>query len=253
MGAKALFLPFLLSMFLTPAPLFCPTQTVHMVRPQVTIQLPPDSKIKDPFEKKPKPKPIKKITVFYRDPPKWFARSLLDFLYKTCDIGWKGVAVPHMLIEKQIWLESEWHTWAKGKNIDPDTGKVLSTDWNIMQINDGNIAYYVHLYKDADRSERSYDVKHNPYDNMQIGVRRMADMYRVYGSWQKALIAYNGGENVLRHNLKKLKDVTVAYIHIIDPVEKWWDNPPNVILVKQESVWPYRVIKNDDNLVAVRN
>lgn len=208
-----------------PFPVHIPPLPVHVVK-------------KIPFPPYMDSLPTIKAVVLVRDiPTSRVSQKVIDFFYRTCAEGWKGQSVPPMLIIKQIWLESEWYTWAKGKNIDKKTGEVLSYDWNYMQINDFNIAYYVHLYHDANRKEKSYDVKHNVYDNLQIGIRRMADLYRKYKSWKLTVAAYNGGERNVDHNTTW--DSTKAYVRIIDPIENWW-NRSDVILIKQSTEWPYK-------------
>ena len=167
------------------------------------------------------------IKITYPLPPKWFNHRLLMYIIKECD----NTHVPYLLVFKLIELESRWHCEDNSANRD-NKGKLLSVDYGLMQINSLNIDNFITLYKDRNRSAKSYDIKHNSYDNAQIGIRHLADLYNKFRSWPLAIGAYNAGYTSIAKGY--CPDSTKSYIKYIIPVDKWWAFPTNVIVSRPD-------------------
>jgi hypothetical protein len=140
--------------------------------------------------------------------------------------------VPYLLVFKLIERESEWRLSAKNINRNPKTGKIVSIDYGRFQINSLNIQHFIDIYKSPDRKASSYDLINNPYDNAEIGIKYLADLYSQFGNWRQAVQAYNGGAHRIKTDGPKAS--TVEYQQYIIPVDNWWEFPSNVVVVREE-------------------
>jgi len=100
-------------------------------------------------------------------------------------------------------------------------------DYNLFQINSKNIDEFIHLYRDPWRTEKSYDLIHDAYDNSQIAIRHLADLHGQFGDWGKALAAYNSGAGRVRRNEVPLE--TQHYVQRIAPYSWWMAYKENLI------------------------
>lgn len=183
------------------------------------------------MEPPPAPPPVEiKVVITYPAPPEWVSRNYVAYVMQEC----ARQNVPYLLVFKLIELESGWKISAKNINRDPVTGEILSIDWGRFQINSRNFERFIAKYKDPDRKASSYDLIHDAFDNAQIGIRHLADLYGEFGNWTQAVQAYNGGSPRVRNG--SLLDSTYAYQKYIIPVEGWWENPPGVEIIRKEVV-----------------
>jgi soluble lytic murein transglycosylase-like protein len=150
---------------------------------------------------------------------------------KECDNPRFKTKIPYLLVFKQIEYESGWRQKIAIPNKD-EHGKIVSYDYGMMQINSTNIKKFIHDYKDPDRSEKSYDVVNNAFDNVQIGIRHLRHMYEQFDCWKYALTAYNAGPDNVS---KELKPVTKRYLAYIIPIDEWWKFPETVVILRKKS------------------
>lgn len=189
------------------------------------------SKLPEVVEVPPPPPPVEvKYVISYPAPPSWVSRSYVAYVIQEC----ARQNVPYLLVFKLIELESGWKASAKNVNKDPVTGEVLSIDWNRFQINSKNFTRFIALYKDPDRPASSYDLINDTFDNAQIGIRHLADLYREFGNWTQAIQAYNGGAPRVKNGT--LLASTYDYQKYIIPIEGWWESPPNVVIIRKDVV-----------------
>jgi hypothetical protein len=178
-------------------------------------------------EIKPIPKNVivmNKIFITYPQPPVWFDQKLKLYIMKTC----REEQVPYLLVFKLIERESQWRKDI-AHNRDKK-GNIKSTDYGLLQINSLNVPTFIGLYKDRNRTVKSYDIVHNSYDNVQIGIRHLHDLYSLFGDWEKAILAYNCGSKAVFAN--RIPATTIAYAKNIIPHSFWWDDPEDVVLIK---------------------
>lgn len=165
------------------------------------------------------------IKITYPQPPKEFNTKLKLFIISECNRN----DVPYLLVFKLIEKESSWDRKARNYNKDEE-GNVVSIDYGLMQINSTNLELFSKLYRSKDREASSYDIKYNAYDNVEMGIKHLKDLYTTHGSWKEAVMAYNGGSPRVFH--KKVKASTKEYAEYICPIENWWTFPTNVVLDK---------------------
>jgi hypothetical protein len=180
----------------------------------------------EPYLELPEIKP-EPIYISYPSPPSWVTQKYISFLIQECSKH----KVPYLLVFKLIERESEWKMNARNHNIDPVTGKIKSTDYGRFQINSKNISDFVARYRSPDRSVSSYDIIHNQFDNAEIGIKHLADLYSIFGNWSQAVQAYNCG--TYRVQTRGPPESTVRYQQYIVPVEGWWDFPPEVVVHRE--------------------
>lgn len=205
------FLSFLLAV-LCATPFLYPEKLFHPPPEKVILEAPP-------------PIPVEQevIKIKYPEPPKSFDTKLKLFIISQCNEN----GVPYLLVFKLIEKESQWDMYSKGYNLD-SKGQVLSIDYGLMQINSANLAIFPVLYRDEERLASSYNIKSNPYDNAEVGIKHLKDLYTQFHSWQDAVAAYNGGSyRVLRG---KVRESTKNYVLYICPVDLWWEFPSNVLV-----------------------
>ena len=168
-----------------------------------------------------------KVEIISPDPPKYIAKSLVFYIIRECDY----LNIPYLLAFKLIEHESGWHIYQRTPNyryhlVDGvKTKYVDSVDIGLMQLNSKVVDQ---LIEELGAKGRKYNISKNPYDNIDIGLRFLADLYQTTGSWYDAVRAYNAG---LR-NIKSKK--AIEYGNHIIPVDRWWDLPENVILTHAE-------------------
>ena len=110
---------------------------------------------------------------------------------KLLDAAAKKHKVPNEIVYAVAWHESGWKhfeddgTVVQNENLNKK-GRVVSTDWGIMQIND-------HAHPGAFPNART-DIQYN----IDYGVKLLRSLYRETGSWQKAVKRYNGSQKYLR-------------------------------------------------------
>lgn len=170
----------------------------------------------------PKPNPI---LIQYPEPPDTFPFKLKLFIISECNRR----RVPYLLVFRFITRESQWDIRARGYNFDKK-GKIVSTDYGLMQINSSNIVRFIKWYRDPKRSIKSYDPIHNPYDNVELGIKHLRDLYNYLKDWKLVAEAYNGGLDRVRNN--NMKDSTKDYADFIVPYPDWWEEPDGVQLVR---------------------
>jgi len=99
--------------------------------------------------------------------------------------------VPSNILLAIAWKESGWHhyndngTVVEGRNLNKK-GKLISTDWGIMQVND-------HAHPQAFPRAKE-DIRYN----IDFSVRLLKSLHKEQGSWQKAIRAYNGSDAYAR-------------------------------------------------------
>jgi soluble lytic murein transglycosylase-like protein len=165
--------------------------------------------------------------IVYPTPPKWIPNSYILYVMKECN-RW---GIPYLLVFKLIERESEWRQTAINVNRDPVTRKVLSYDYGRMQINSLNFKAFIEMYKDSNRTIKSYDLINNAFDNAQIGIRHLADLYEQFDNWTLAITAYNAGPlNTIKGTISAR---TKNYINYIIPVEGWWTFPDTVKIIRK--------------------
>lgn len=167
--------------------------------------------------------PIIKIT--YPEPPSTFPYKLKLFIMSQCTQN----NVPYLLVFKLIEKESQWNLHARNYNVDSH-GKVWSIDYNLMQINSTNISKFKEKYHAQARTPESYDAINNPYDNTELGIKHLSDLYNTLHDWGKVVAAYNAGLTRVLNN--GIKDVTKEYADYIVPYPEWWNQPEGVLIVK---------------------
>lgn len=183
------------------------------------------------------PKPRSKPSVFvsYPTPPPWISAKILAYIDTEANNPQFKTKVPILLIYKLIEWESGWRQSAYHHNTLPD-GYIWSTDWGIMQECDAYIPELIHEFRDPGRKEKSYDVIHNVYDNLQIGIRKLRHMYDTFGTWTKAIAAYNAGITTVSLGAK-LKPPTRRELHHVIPVEAWWTRPDGVEIIYNRYIY----------------
>jgi len=169
------------------------------------------------------------IEIMYPSPPSWIPIEYVLFIMKECNKS----GVPYLLIFKLIECESGWLQKARHINIDPDTGEIVSIDYGRMQINSLNFKEFIAKFKDSNRKANSYDLVNNPYDNTQIGIRHLADLYHKFNSWTLAVTAYNAGTlNTMKGNISAR---TRKHVNRVIPIENWWTFPETVRIIRKNS------------------
>jgi hypothetical protein len=171
--------------------------------------------------------PVEAIVMTYPTPPSWVSRAYLSFVMQTC----AKFDVPYLLVFKLIETESDWNMGAKCYNYNKTTGALLSIDYGRFQINSMNLDSFSQMYCAPGRDPKSYDIVNNSFDNAEIGIKHLADLYQQFGNWVKAVQAYNGGA----HRIKTIgpRQSTINYQKMIIPIEGWWEFPPEVIVVRE--------------------
>jgi hypothetical protein len=170
-----------------------------------------------------------KIVVNYPHPPIGFDKSLLMYINKECERN----ALPIPLVYKLISLESQWKLHSSSGNRDKK-GNLWSIDYGLLQLNSESIPKFIIQFKDAKRSVKSYDPIHDPYDNVQLGLRYLKSLYLQFNSWPKALAGYNAGEKNVKRGTLTLH--TKNYVKYIIPVDEWWLHPNNVFIFGDPAV-----------------
>lgn len=176
----------------------------------------------------PAPAPIQEtVYINYPTPPSWVPQKFITYVMQECS----KQGVPYLLVFKLIERESEWKFSAKNINRDPKTNKIDSIDYGRFQINSLNFQHFIEIYKSPDRKASSYDLINNPYDNAEIGIKHLADLYSQFNNWNQAIQAYNGGAYRIKTHGPRAS--TVDYQQYIIPVDNWWEFPPHVVLVRE--------------------
>lgn len=146
--------------------------------------------------------------------PEDYDSKLIQYIKEEC----QNSQVPFSLVCALIKKESKWNITCHSANV--YKGEIVSIDYNLMQLNSKYIDGFVLQFKDKFRSVSSYDAKHNPYDNVQIGIRHLRFLYDQLKSWKRAVTAYNAGMGaVLR---KQVPKSTLQYVKEVCPVDTWW-------------------------------
>lgn len=158
--------------------------------------------------------PLPRIKVTPSYPPEELGSTFQAFLETECATN----GVPYLLACKLISIESQWHQSACHPNI--VDGEVVSTDYGIMQLNSIYIKPMINANKDRHRYIEDYDIIGSKFDNVQIGVRHLADLYKTLRSWRKAVMAYNCGLPSVMIN--RIPPTTQIYVDLICPYEGWW-------------------------------
>lgn len=111
-----------------------------------------------------------------------------DFLFAISDAG-----VPYDIGCRLIWEESRW---INGSNLNPNG----THDYGLMRLNS---AYINDDYAWRYNNDHHIDPM-NPAINMLVGMRKLAALHREYGTWRKAVIAWNCGhvENAPERSLE---------------------------------------------------
>jgi len=106
--------------------------------------------------------------------------------------------VPADIALAVAWKETGWNhysddgTVVAGRNCNKN-GKLISTDWGIMQVND-------HAHPQAFPRAKT-DIRYN----IDFSVRLLKSLYKEQGSWQKAIRAYNGSDAYARSISRLMK------------------------------------------------
>ena len=146
--------------------------------------------------------------------PKNYNKKLIQYIKKEC----LRSQVPFSLVCAIIKKESQWNVHCHSDNL--YNKKVVSTDYGLMQLNSKYSKGFVYQFKDAWRTSASYDIKNNPYDNVQVGIRHLRFLYDQLGNWKKTVMAYNAGINrVINKNIPKS---TIEYVKEVCPTDGWW-------------------------------
>ncbi len=158
-------------------------------------------------------------------PPETVSKKLISYINTIAD----KYGVPRLLVYKLIIKESGWLQKARNYNYDSVTGKLLSIDIGVMQLNSNYVDWMIKTFGDKNII---YDVRSNAYHNVEIGIKYLAWLYKRMQSWRLAVMAYNcGPTNVQNGNIPVR---TLQYANYIVPVENWWEGPENVVLFYEE-------------------
>ncbi len=158
------------------------------------------------------------VTIKLPKVPKSVDDKLVQFAYQQC----MEHSVPYLLFFKLVELESGWDIYSTNYNRDKK-GKVKSIDRGICQINSKNFVLFKNLYHSKDRTPESYNITESPYDNIEIGVKHLRDLYNEFSDWKLAIIAYNCGGTAVHKN--RVPDSTKKYAARIMPCDYWWNYP----------------------------
>lgn len=152
-------------------------------------------------------------------PPSNVNKKLVQFIKDECE----KQNVPYLLVFKLIQQESDWDSQLSCSNKGWVYGKwvVISTDYGLMQLNSKCFSNFIEWFKDKDRTVKSYDLINNSYDNVQIGIRYLKDLYHSTGNWKLAVAAYNAGLYAVNHN--QIPKSSIAYLNRICPYPVIWE------------------------------
>jgi soluble lytic murein transglycosylase-like protein len=106
--------------------------------------------------------------------------SLRQHMTRLCD----ETGVPEYLVARLVQAESEWNEKCVGGPNDNGT-----YDYGLCQINGDNLRDFPKQYY---RGREPFDVM-NPYHNLEVAIRHLADLYRGHGNWYDTVVAYNAG------------------------------------------------------------
>jgi len=120
---------------------------------------------------------------------KQIAKTFMDFIVKVCEEEEISPYYVFFIIEK----ESEWNPFTKSKN------KNGTIDYGLMQLNSKYLKEYITKYGKY-KSKKEYEPINNPRDNVELGIRYFALLYRKTGNYYDALLSYNCGLTALREN-----------------------------------------------------
>lgn len=114
--------------------------------------------------------------------PRDFDPKILKFIIKTC----RESGIDYELIFALIAVESSWDIHARNKN------KNGTIDYGLMQLNSSYINEFIERYGSP---KKKYQPKINVYDNIEIGIRHFARLYKEWnGDSLLALYSYNCGK-----------------------------------------------------------
>ena len=163
----------------------------------------------------PRPEPV---SIRLPTIPKSVDEKLIQFAYQQC----MDNSVPFLLFLKLVELESGWDIDAINYNHDK-RGRVKSFDVGICQINSKNFILFKKLYHSKDRAPNSYNITESPYDNIEMGVKHLRDLFNEFSDWKSVIAAYNCGGTAVHRN--RIPNSTKVYLSRIIPCDYWWNYP----------------------------
>lgn len=217
--------------FVTAAFVAVILMTGDATMPPLPLVLPPT-----PMPMLPYTPPLHIVKIVYPTPPGWVSPRLVQYIIDEANNLKYKTKIPVPLIFKLIEWESGWDQRSYNNNyvFVKVNGKLIkklaSVDRGLMMLNSLYAADFIHDYRDPWRKASSYDVVNNPFDNVQIGIRRLRAMYDIFGTWTEAIEAYNAGITTVALGWK-LADPTVREVNYVIPIEGWWTSPPGVEIV----------------------
>jgi len=119
--------------------------------------------------------------------------------------------VPVNLVLSLVYAESEFDYKAYNENV--KDGEVVSIDRGLFQLNNKSFP------------ELKRDDFYNPHKNMKIGISYLKFLYERFGTWERAVLAYNCGPAKLAKSGAPIK--TKAYLKKILEKERELDNAFN--------------------------
>ena len=111
--------------------------------------------------------------------------------------------IPPWILPRMIKKESEWKVKAVSKK--NDNGSI---DYGLMQLNSNNLEEFTWRFNDF--KEIDY---FDPVTNITIGAKYLAHLYKQFGTWEEAIMAYNCGPTKVRKN--KIPPSTKVYVNEI--------------------------------------
>ena len=129
--------------------------------------------------------------------------DLVYYIVQECN----AQKVPSILVFSMIDEESDYILTAVNRR-NPDG----TTDHGLLQLNSEYIPWYIDMFGDPGIE---YDPYHNPYHNVQLGIRYLAWLKKeMKGDTLKALYCYNWGINKVKRAYKNGKPIppeVIAY------------------------------------------
>ena len=130
--------------------------------------------IKEPIKVQPVKKKYYQIPEKYKATGADLTEETQDFLREICEER----GLDFYIVLAQIETESGYRSYAKGDSGRSKGYMQVQERWNRQRMQDEGVT---DLY--------------NPTENIKVGTNYLAEVYKKYGDWNKALMCYNMGEN----------------------------------------------------------